>query len=196
MNEIASFIVSLFQGLKLPFRWFAVVLSLSLLFGGIWGYERLTGHFYLSRLERKITLLEDLQSVANAAIENHPELQQIYTNTVEELDSFDVSQPFFPNLPSINLGDTTAIGKAISGAFFWIIVLVFGVLSETKKAGKLTGMVIFLGIVIGLIALLFAWIGTLIPTVLNPWVNYIGFPLIQFGILLLITRKKKVKPSN
>jgi hypothetical protein len=184
----------LFQGLKLPIKWFAIFLCLVLLSGVIWGYERLSGNFYLSRLERKITLLADLQKIANSGMDIHPELIDIYNSSVKELDSFEVSQSFIPSLKPINLGNTT-IWKSLSGASIWIIVLVAGVASEIKKVGKVTGMVIFLGVVLALIALLFAWFGAIIPTILNPWVNYIGFPLIQFGILYFATRKTSKQVS-
>jgi len=72
-----------------------------------------------------------------------------------------------------------------------ILHLAYGVITETKKAGKVTGFIISIGIVITLIAWLFAWIGIKIPTLINPWVNYIGFPLIQIGIINMLSRKKK-----
>ena len=190
MKDIASFFVNLFQGLKLPVRWIAIITMLIFIFAGVLGYEQLTGHFYLTKLERKITLLKELQSIANADINKHPELESIYEHATSELANFEI-RPASSYIPSIKIGNPISLGKAISGALFWIILLVYGIVSEIQKNGKITGMVIGLGIFLLLVALLFAWIGTLIPTIFNPWVNYLLFPLIQLGLLVFLTRKKK-----
>ncbi len=193
MKEIAAVVVSLFEGLRLPFRWAAILSVFLLLIGGIWGYERLTGNFYLSKLERKTALLKELQSIASSGIENQLQLQPIYASTLKELESVDVSEPLLSALPSLNLRTSTAVWKAVSGAILWILVLIFGISSEVQKTGRITGAVLALGIVLALIALLFAWIGTLLPTLLNPWVNYIGFPAVQTVALVLLTRKKPLQ---
>lgn len=51
-------------------------------------------------------------------------------------------------------------------------------------------MVIGRGVALLPIAALFAWIGTLIPTLYNPWVNYLLFPWVQFAVLFLLLHKK------
>jgi len=193
MKEIAAFVVSLFEGLKMPFRWPAILSVIFLLIVSIWGYERLTSNFYLSKLERKVTLLKELQSIANSGIDNQPELKPIYSSTIGELEAIDISQPLLPSLPSLNLGTTTSIWKAISGAILWILIMAFGLSTEVQKAGRVTGTVVGLGIALVLISLLFAWFGTLIPTLLYPWVNYIGFPAFQVIAMILLTRKRPVQ---
>ena len=190
MKDIASFFVSLFQELKLPVRWLALAFLIAVILAGIFGYEQLTGNFYLAKLERKITLLKELQTIADAGVDKHPELESIYERTSSELANFEV-RPASSYISSIKIGDPTNLGKAVSGALLWIIVLIFGVSSEYQKNGKLTGMIIGLGIFLLVIAIFFAWIGTLIPTLYNPWVNYILFPIVQLGIVLLFTPKKK-----
>lgn len=190
MKDIASFFVGLFQELKLPVRWLALAFLLAVILAGVFGYEQLTGQFYLAKLERKITLLEELQTIADAGIYDHPELKSIYERASSELANFQV-HPISSYVPSIKIGDPINIGKAISGALFWIIVLAIGVSSEYQKNGKLTGMIIGLGIFLLVIAMFFAWIGTLIPTLYNPWVNYILFPAVQLGIVFLFTPKRK-----
>jgi hypothetical protein len=190
LKDIASFFVSLFQDLKLPIRWVAFISLLVFLIVGILGFEQLTGQFYLSKLERKVALLKNLQAIADAGIEHHPELKATYEQAAAELSSFEVRTPGSYIL-SWQIGDTTVLGKAISGAFIWIVVLIFGVSSDIQKNGKLTVMTIGVAIAILLIAAIFAWVGTLIPTIYNPWVNYILFPVTQLIVLLLLFRKRK-----
>ena len=191
MKDIAAFIISLFQDLKLPVKWGAIILSGLVLVFGFMGYEKLTGHFYLSKLEKKVELLGDLQLLATAGIEDDKELFPIYKTIVGELSSFDISQQYLTNLPRINFGDPVTVGKAISGASLWLLLVAVGIPTEVKKDGKLTGLTIGLGIFLLLIGALFAWLGSIIPTLIRPWVNYILFPSVQGGILYLLTRKKK-----
>ena len=194
MDKIAEFIVGLFRDLKLPFRWGAIGLILVLIIFGFWGFERLTGQFYFSRLERKITLLSELQKIKDSGIEQNPELYTIYKDMVKDLESFSVKQPSVVEVEPINISDPNTIGKAISGAFLWILVLVIGVSSEIKKAKKITGMTVTITVFLLLAILLFAWIGMIIPTIINPWFNYIVFPIVQVVILVMLTRKSS-KPT-
>ena len=191
MKEVAEFIVTLFNSLRLPLRGLAILLCLVASVLGLVWYEHLTGHFYFARLERKIALLKELQDIASQGIETRHELYPIYESVVNELAEYEVRVAAIPWLPSVNLGDPVIWGKAISGASVWILFLVIGVSSDVQKNGKLTGTTIGVGIVVLMIAALFAWLGTLIPTILNPWVNYIGFPVVQAVVLYLLGRKKK-----
>jgi hypothetical protein len=190
LKDIASFFVSLFQGLKLPIRWVAFISLLVFIIVGALGFEQFTGYFYLSKLERKVDLLKDLQTIADAGIDNHPELRTIYEKAASELSSFEVRTPI-SYIPSLQIGDPNTLGKAISGAFVWIVVMIFGISSDVQKSGKLTGLTIGVAMVVLIIAAVFAWIGTLIPTIYNPWINYILFPTVQLIVILLLFRKRK-----
>jgi len=194
VKEVADFVVSLFKGLRLPFRWLAALLSLVVIVLALLGYEHLTGHFYFSRLERKVALLKELHNIASQGIDANHELYPIYRSAVNELVQYEIRTIAFPWFPSVNFGDPVTWGKAISGALVWVLILVIGVSSDVKKVGRLSGATIGVGIVVLMIAALFAWLGTLIPTIFNPWVNYIGFPVVQVVVFYLLGRKKK--PAN
>jgi hypothetical protein len=191
MKDIAAFIVSLFQDLKLPVKWLAIVVIILAVLFGILGYEKITGHFYLDKLERKMLLLKDLQAIADSGVENNKELWPIYESIVDDVYSYEITHRFIPHLPKLNFGDPVTMGKAFSGAVFWLILVAVGIPTEIKKDGKITGMTIGLAIFLLLIASLFAWLGTIIPTLYSPWINYLLFPAVQFLIIFLITRKKK-----
>ena len=191
MKEVAEFVVSLFNSLRLPFRWLAVLLSLIVIGLALAEYEHLTGYFYFTRLERKVALLRELHDIASQGISTHRELYPIYQSAVDELAKYEVRVPVLPWFSSANLGDPVIWGKATSGALVWILILIIGISSDVKKAGKVSATTIGVGIVVLMIAALFAWLGTLVPTILNPWVNYIGFPAVQIVVLYLLGRKKK-----
>ena len=194
MEHLAGFIASLFRDLKLPFRWVAVGLCVFLIVSATLGFEYLTGHFYYESLEKKVSLLGELQLIANQGIDKNPELYPMYQSAVEELARCKVRNLAFLRPLSLSLGDPVALGKAISGASIWLLLLIFGVSSDVK-ARKLTGSTIAVATFLVVVALIFAWVGTIIPTVYNPWINYIGFPLIQLGLLYLLSRRAK-KPAS
>jgi hypothetical protein len=144
LKDIASFFVSLFQDLKLPIRWVAFISLLMFIILGALGFEQLTGHFYLSKLERKVALLKSLQTIADAGIDNHPELKTVYEKAASELLSFEVRTPA-SYIPSLQIGGPNTLGKAISGAFIWIVVMIFGISSDVQKYGIVQGFFCKLG---------------------------------------------------
>ena len=60
MDKIAEFIASLFLGVKVSSKVGILIIILALLIFGFLQYERLSGHFYLTRLESKVSVLKDL----------------------------------------------------------------------------------------------------------------------------------------
>lgn len=193
MKDLATFIVSLFQDLKLPLRWLAVVAILLFAVFGLWGYESLTGNFFYSQLEKKIALLRELQLMANDGIAQKPELYPIYLSIVSEIGHYKTFNLSSIHIPSVNIGDPVVMGKAIGGASVWLLILLIGLPPNIKKEGKLTPVIVTTAIVVVAMGLLFAWIGTLIPTLLNPWINFIGFPLAQFAVIYLLFGRRKPK---
>jgi hypothetical protein len=198
MDKIAEFVVSLFRDLKLPYKWGAIGVILTLIVLGVWGFERVTGQFYLSRLERKTTLLTELKELRDSGITQDPELNKIYQNLVKDLESFSVKQPIASTSGTgeIDFTNPVTLGKAISGGFPWILIFIIGIPIDIKKNKRITGTTIFIGIFILSIALLFAWIGMLIPTIVNPWVNYIGFPILQIFVLVYFSVKSAKPVTN
>jgi hypothetical protein len=191
MKDIALFLVGLFEGMKIPQRWLIILLVLIIASLGLAGYERLTGAFAFNRLEREVDILLKLQTMADAGIINHPELKQVYERISNDLSSLESREFGIPSMPVINIKNPVTFGKAISGAFIWIVVAIFGFVTEYGKTKRLSAMTFALVSTVLLIGMLFAWIGTIIPTFFNPWINYILFPAVQLGVLVLLTRKRK-----
>jgi hypothetical protein len=186
MKEAAGFITSLFSGLDLRRRWVAGVLAAILLLASLWVFESYTGYFFYQTLERRVGLLERMRSLGDEGIHSDSQLYPIYQATVEQLAN---RIDFRVQWPSISPADPTSLGKAISGSSVWILILVVGVVSEIRKVKRISGTAIGVALTVGLIAYLFGWIGTILPTLGNPWVNYILFPVAQLLLLWLLARK-------
>jgi hypothetical protein len=167
--------------------------SVVLIISGLFVYEQITNTIYLTKLEKKVALLKELQSIAGAGIQNNSELYPIYLELVGELSTFNPTNPS-DKPPSIAAdaprNDPVRTGKAVSGALLWIILLFFVVGYQLRIDRKFTPVSIALVIFFIVVSGIFAWIGALIPTLYNPWVNYLLFPLFQMGALLWVVRKQ------
>jgi len=109
--------------------------------------------------------------------------------------SITVNVPDNDTKKAINNYDFSNIWKFISGAFWWFLLLIVGIFSKQESVSSKVGLIIFLVFLI----ILFGVIGVIIPTFTPNTVNYIGFPLVQFilGLVigLLINKVNKAKPK-
>lgn len=189
MKDLIAIIRSLLDELDVRRRWVAIaglfILGLALLFS----IEYATGWNYYRNLEKKAELLSELHALSMQGIEENGDLYPIYQETVRELSARKVTPP---RLPTFSLTISITLGKAISGAALWIILALvapFGVYGENNKiAGS---------VLLGLVAILFGFLGAVIPTIVNPWVNYLGFPLLQLVVIITVSvRSKKEKGAG
>jgi len=80
--------------------------------------------------------------------------------------------------------------KALSGASPWILIAIL--MFFTSKTNKWTNFVVTL-FVGGMTAL----IGVVLPTILTPWVNYLGWPLLQIALMVIFTiRSNRAKAGS
>jgi hypothetical protein len=186
MKETVSFITGLFSGLDLRRRWVAGIVLAILLLTALWIFESYAGYFFYQTMDRRIGILERMYSLEDKSVEKDSHLYPIYQSTVEQ---FATRTDFHVRLPTLSRSDPTSLGKAISGSFVWLIILVVGIASDIRKDKKISNTTIAMTLIIILIAYFFGWIGTIIPTLGNPWVNYVTFPLAQFILLWLLTRR-------
>jgi hypothetical protein len=190
MNEIAGLVKIFFEELKGLQKWLAFLIVFGLFMISIQEYENLTGHFELGRAERKIALLKELQSMSDANIQSHPELKPIYQKIVSDLTSFESPKSILPSLVFVNLHDSVVFGKAISGAFLIFVMSLLGFPGAIKAKIEIPWLIL-ISVLLLSTSIIFGWIGTLIPTIYNPWVNYIGFPLLQFGAIYFLASRMK-----
>jgi len=80
--------------------------------------------------------------------------------------------------------------KFYSGVIFWLFVLIAFLFQKQKWYIKIGSFIMLIIIILGIGA-----IGLLLPTIINPWVNYISYPILQiiFLISLLDLKLEKKK---
>jgi hypothetical protein len=168
-------IKTLFEGLDLRRRWLAI-LSFGILFGlCLLIFEQMTGTIYYNNLEKKVELLQELNTLENEGhISSNPELKRVYDETVQELNLRPV-RPF--RFPTTILVSSVPLWKVISGATLGFVLAFSFIFQKEPNTNAFTAAVIM--------AILGGIIGYWIPTIYSPWINYIGFPIFQ--ILVLVT---------
>ena len=154
------------------------------------------------KLEQEIKLIKELNSINKDDIVEE-RLKEHYENLINST----VNKKPFPIFITVNINNNDTrmtnnkfgyftsenIIKFISGAFWWILLLIVGIFTKQNTVGSKVGLLIFLLCLI----LLFGFIGISIPSFTPKIINIIGFPFLQFiiGLIigLLITRINKIK---
>jgi hypothetical protein len=176
MDGFFKLLNNFIEGLDLPRRWVVGTVIIGFVIFCIWVYEVNTGRFYYDSLERKIGLLGQLNELATAGIEDNPELYPVYQEAIDELSTRKVYPYLFQLTSPV---DPVTFWKGLSGAIFWLL-MALGTLAFAKTNKLSTALVLTIfGIMAGII-------GVFIPTAENPLFNYLGFPLTQFLLILLI----------
>ena len=191
MKDLPSSIISSLEALFLQFNfrrllfWLFIIIAIIVT---LTTAENLTGYTYFSRTERKVAILKDLHELSKNEITQNKNLNPIYQDIVAEINSYEIEplsfMQFFAAFNTIALQTPEEFGKFISGGFLGFLVAISGLI-DRKKGAEGWSSAFFGGLVFGLI---FAFIGMFIPTLWNPWVNYLGLPIFQVTVILLISK--------
>lgn len=190
MDKLIELISELFSKLNPRGKWGAILGVLTGIIVLIIIGESFTGINYFNKMQKKVDILSDLYEMSEIEIEPNNELKEVYQETINEISQYEV-KPLELQLPNIN---NEKFVKGITGGLIWFV---FGIMAFWNVFGKENSIVG--GIFMLLIGLFFGWIGTVLPTMSKPWVNYVFFPFIQLIILLLFGSylgKKKTRKSN
>lgn len=183
MKEIVLNAFASFEALFLEFnlrrllQWvfLAVIIVSATVFG-----ERITGYFFFRSMEKKVALLKELHSLDQSGVKQNEELGVIYQQTVDELSGHKVEPASLPNLPT-----SERLWRFIGGAWFFLLLSVIFFFSKQKSH------YIYIPVLLGCF---FGIIGALLPIVITPWINFIGFPIVQVLLISamgLAARRKK-----
>jgi hypothetical protein len=100
--------------------------------------ERLTGFIFFMRMERKVSLLRELNDLANNDITSNNELSAMYYEIASELESYKIEPIFIPQIgavsPTIGLHIPERVGKFVSGGFLGFIVALSGFAERRKES--------------------------------------------------------------
>ncbi len=179
---LGNLVTTLFEGLDLRRRWLAIIVFVVLVAVSLLLFEQMTGTIYYSSLERRTELLKELNALEKEGnISSNPELKRVYDQTVQEL-SLRPIRPF--GFPSLGFVSSVTFWKVISGAAVGLVFVLVSLAQFQKSSpSALIGAVGF--------SVIFGFIGGLLPTSIDPWINYIGFPVAQIMFLILLGRRTR-----
>lgn len=151
-----------------------------------------TNFFYANRIKSRIDILQKITELDMDKINQDKNLTKEYESIVKEINESDSN--YINKVLNNNKNDHT-IGKFISGGILWwllgIIVLFFynAFNKEDNKKGKNWGTRIAGFILCAIIGGLIGLICSIIPTILNIWVNYIIIPILVLVLMILLLYK-------
>ena len=141
--------------------------------------------FYYQRVNNRVEVLSKISELDTDRISNNEILQAEYHSILQELEK--QKDGSLGSVFKTNAGSSENLFKFISGGLlFWILAFVCIFIKSFKRLrDKVLGIILCVvaGGIIGFIA-------SLLPTIINPFVNYIGFPILILIIIgILATRK-------
>ena len=143
--------------------------------------------FFYNRIEKRVSILQSLSEIDAEKVSQSPALQEEYDailTDIEKQREWSISGIIF----SQQSQSTVPLFKFLSGgALAWLVTLCIPFMNtfEDKKA-KIAAFLL-----LALFGGLLGGIGYIIPTIFNPWVNYIGYPFLQLVALVALTIKPK-----
>lgn len=154
-----------------------------------------SNYFLPNRINSRIEVLDKITKLDMTKIEESPELFNEYNDILLEIDnaSNNKSLNFFRYNKKSN-----DIWKFISGAILFWVLIPFTFFIKSNQDKKKSVQIIYkilAAILIFIVGMLFGFIASIIPIIINKWVNYIGFPLLLVLIIVLIAYKSE-KSSN
>lgn len=147
--------------------------------------------FYYKRVNDRVDILNKISNLDVEKIQQDPTLKREYESILNELSQQPESTVTY--LVQKESDSTKNMVKFITGGLlFWVFAFVcFGLSGLKTIPRKIIGFVIcaILGVLLG-------FIGKAIPNIFTPWVNYIGFPLLQIIFLALLFTSKKPQSTT
>ena len=147
--------------------------------------------FYYKRINDRVEILENVSALDFDLIAQNPTLKAEYERILVEISN--QPESMVSNILTKETSRNATIAKFLSGGLlFWLIALCCLWIKGLKNIGyRIFGFFLFL-----IIGVLFGFIAKAIPTIFNPWVNCIGFPItLMILAALLLTSNKKSTSS-
>lgn len=143
--------------------------------------------FYYSRIEKRVSILQNLSEINIEKVSQYPELRREYDGILSEIQKQRELSIFGITSYEKNENNVLLFKFLSGGAFAWFITLCVPFMNtfENKK------MKVLAFLLLALFGGILGGIGYIIPIIFNPWVNYIGYPILQLIILIALIAKPK-----
>lgn len=186
MDSLIKKLFEIATGKKAKIFW-AVFLTIIVLLLVLYPY--IDANFLVfSRINKQIDILERVTQLDLDKINNNSALYKEYNSIIEEISTIREKSVGTITTRQDTYNDKTI--KFISGgSLFWLVSLII-LFSKNKKDNISALKKIYSNMMSAILCVVlgyfFALIGKNIPTIVNIWINAIGFPCIQIAIIGLI----------
>lgn len=153
-------------------------------------------YFYFNiRTSSRIEVLDKLSKLNLEAIKENVILLDEYNSILEEIQehnrglSIDIT-----SIINTQASKNTNLYKFLTGGFWaWLIVILSPFIYKKQIKDIIIAILVF-----GLSGALLGWISTIIPTFTRPIYNYVGFPILQLtiGIVIGVRISRRVKEEE
>ena len=183
MDSLIKKLFEIATGKKAKIFW-AVFLTIIVLLLVLYPY--IDANFLVfSRINKRIDILERVTQLDLDKINNNSALYKEYNSIIEEISTIREKSVGTITTRQDTYNDKTI--KFISGgSLFWLVSLII-LFSKNKKDNISALKKIYSNMMSAILCVVlgyfFALIGKNIPTIVNIWINAIGFPCIQIAII-------------
>lgn len=184
MDEVIKYILPKITTKKVIFTIFTLIIIIVVLFPYID-----TNFFYSKRIQNRIEALEKISNIDATKIDNNPQLKKEYENILNEIEK---SNDKYATTLWNESSNTNKTEKLISGGLLFWIIAPFVLFSKSNQEKKKFVRIIYNLLAVILVAafgFLAGFVFSLIPTIINPWINYIGAPVVLLTLIGLLVYK-------
>lgn len=156
--------------------------------------------FYFSRMEKRIGILERIMTLNQEVINSNQAYLNEYQSILQEMEQQSERSInsvtnkliyYIDQFVAIGNGEGNKVIKFFTGAIWFIIITLCVPFMNTfdNKSEKVLAFVL-----LAILSIIIGFIFSVIPIVISPLVNYIGFPILQIVIVIIFaTRSNKKK---
>ena len=172
--NILDKLVSIFLEFK-PGKLILILLLLALIFIVIFPIIR-HNYLYIWKMEKRIEMLKEISQINMEIVSKNERLNKEYNNIVNDLTAFTKKSDSITSLLFLKKEDPhTKKWKFITGAIiFWFMMLLIPFADYKNMKERSFAILVFL-----LIGAFLGFIGIIIPTFYNRYINFILYPLLQ-----------------
>ena len=151
--------------------------------------------FYFSRIEKRISILERVMELDEAKINSNQVYKDEYQSILQEIEQqSERSVNSVMNKAAMYINSIVPAGKRqgnswikfFTGAIWFLIVTICIPFMNTfeKRSDKILAFILLL-----VMSILVGWVFSIIPIIFTPMVNYIGVPILQILLVIIMVIK-------
>ena len=155
--------------------------------------------FYFSRMEKRIAILEKVMELDENKINSNPVFKYEYESILQEIEQqketsinsvMDKTLSWMSDSLSNWKKPGEGLIKFLTGALWFILVTIMVPFMDTFKG---QGDKVLAFIMMLIISFVVGWVCSVLPTLGSIWINYVGIPVVQLIIVIIVLIRSKKK---